>query len=304
MSISNFVKSLLPRIERTSVAEDLRTSEKEYVKIVLPTWEAAATHFKIEKLASAEATELGNLFYRNFDRKGVGKAVSFLHDIQRRLPTLHENVVYLQGILDSEVERDIISEGMSARQAFIVRAASNLSLMSQYLSSLLNYVYTVEAQHHDTHLDEALQLSKAEQKYVENMFLRFVALLNAYSMPTKDFSRTVKGLPEVLVGSDNGQAISGAVGDIDPFEKFGTANFLPSVIYRVRLVIARWQNDRYESSRAKKQQLELRLLYLQMQKEEGTSDPTVMREISDLQARIEKYDRYLREVEESIEERR
>ena len=65
-----------------------------------------------------------------------------------------------------------------------------------------------------------------------------------------------------------------------------------------------WQNDRYESSRAKKQQLDLRLLYLQMQKEDGMSDPTVTREISDLQARIEKYDRYLREVEESIEERR
>ena len=111
-------------------------------------------------------------------------------------------------------------------------------------------------------------------------------------------------LPGVLVGGGNEQAITGAIGDIDPFEGFGTANFLPSVIYRVRLVIARWQNDRYESSRAKKQQLELRLLYLQMQKEEGQADPTVTREISDLQARIEKYDRYLREVEESIEERR
>lgn len=304
MSISKFVQSLLPRIERTSVAEDLRTSEKEYVKIVLPTWEAAATHFKIEKLASPEAEEMGNIFYREFDRRGVGKSTSFLHDIQRRLPVLHENVVYLQSILDKEVERDIISEGMNARQAFIVRAASNLSLMSQYLSSLLNYIYTVEAQHHDTHLEEALKLSKAEQKYVENMFMRFVALFNAYSMVTKEFSKTIKDLPEVLVGGGNEQAITGAIGDIDPFEGFGTANFLPSVIYRVRLVIARWQNDRYESSRAKKQQLELRLLYLQMQKEEGQADPTVTREISDLQARIEKYDRYLREVEESIEERR
>lgn len=303
MSISSFIKCLLPRIERTSVAEDLRTSEKEYVKIVLPTWDAAATHFKVEKLASGEAAELNSMFYRLFDRRGASKGISFVHDIQRRLPTLHENVVYLQGILDKEVERDIISDGLNARQAFIVRAASNLSLMSQYLSSLLNYIYTVEAAHHDTQIDEALKLSLAEQKYVERMFDRFVALLSAYSMPTKEFSKTVKELPEILVSGGNEQAISGAVGSIDPFEKYGISNFLPGVIYRVRLVIARWQNDRYESSRAKKQQLELRLLYLQMQKEDGNSDPTVQREIVDLQSRIEKYDRYLREVEESIEGR-
>lgn len=303
MSITSFIKSLLPRIERTSVAEDLRTSEKEYVRIVLPSWDAAAAHFKIEKLASDECEQLSNIFYRLFDRRGASKSISFLHDIQRRLPNLHGNVVYLQSILDQEIERDIISEGLNARQAFIVRSASNLSLISQYLSSLMNYIYTVEAQHHDTHLDEALRLSKAEQKYVENMFPRFVAMFNAYSMQTKDFTKTIRGLPEVLVSSENEHAITGALGSIDPFEKFGPSNFLPGVIYRIRLVIARWQNDRYESSRAKKQQLELRLLYLQMQKEEGKNDPTIGREIADLQSRIEKYDRYLREVEESIEER-
>lgn len=303
MSITSFVKSLLPRIDRTSVAEDLRTSEKEYVKIVIPTWDAAATHFKMEKLASPECQEMSMDFYRNFDRRGASKAISFVHDIQRRLTTLHDNVVYLQGILDQELERDIIAEGLTARKAFVVRAASNLSLMSQYLSSLLNYIYTVEAQHHDTHLDDSLRLSPAEQKYVEKMFPRFVALFNAYTLNTKDFTQTIKTLPEILVAPSNEQAIAAAHGSVDPFEKYGIANFLPGVIYRVRLVIARWQNDRYESSRAKKQQLELRLLYLQMQKDQGESDPTVAREIVDLQNRIEKYDRYLREVEESIEGR-
>ena len=298
MSIFNIVKKLLPRIERTTVLEDLRTTSAEAVKIVDPAWDAAATHFKINKLASKEADDLRDLFYRNIDLHRAPKGPSFVIDIQRRIPALIKNITVIQEAVDTDLENDILADGLTVRGAFIIRAAGNLSLITRYLMALLNYLYTVEAKHFDTHLDPSLEICKAEMKYVEQNFARFAKLFGEYTQPLKD---VIGKLPEIYLAKQNEEAVTGQFGlvQLDPFERYGLSGFIGNPIYRIRLVVARWQNERYESAKAKKQQLELRLLYLQMQQDK-TSDPSVMKEIERLQTRIESHDRYLREVEEDV----
>ena len=302
MSIFNFVQKLLPRIERSTVAEDLRTTEKECLNIAIPSWNAAETYFKLNKLASPEAEDFTSQFYRNFDLRKAMKAPNFVSDIARRVPVIHENIVILQAALDEFLEKDIIADGLTVRSAFVVRAASNMSLITRYLMALLNYLYMVEAKHYDVSLEPGLEICKAEMKYVEQNFVRFAKLFSEYTIPSKDFKKLVGEIPEVFVNQATQQAVAGLHGgSLVPFEKYGVSGFVGNPIYRVRLLIAKWQNDRYESAKAKKQQLELRLLYLQMQKEEK-SDPVVINEIKRLQDRIEGYDKYLRDVEESIAE--
>ena len=301
MDIFNFVKKLLPRIERRSVEEDLRTTEKEAASVVLPSWDAAAIHFKTNKLASDEAETLSMKFYQNFDLQRASKGVSFVHDIQRRLPQVHKNIVFLQDAIEKHLERDIISEGMTVKSAFVMRSASHLSLVTRYLMSLLSYLYTVEAKHFDVSIDPAMELPRAELKYVEQNFIRFVKLFSDYTQPLNEI---VAEVPDVFVAQQGQGMVTGLYGSkFDPFEKTGIAGFIGNPIYSVRMLVAKWQNDRYESAKAKKQQLELRLLYLQMQKEDKV-DPVVVKEIERLQMRIENYDRYLREVEESVAEDR
>lgn len=306
MSIFNFIKKLNPRIERSAVAEDLRTTEKECVNAAMPSWAAAEDHFRINKIGSDRVKDFDLLFYRNFDSHGIAwrsKTNNFIIDISRRFNYLHDNIVYVQGQLDKILEKDIIPEGLTAKAAFVVRAASNMSMLTRYALSLLNYIYAAEAEHHDRTLEPGLTISKAEKKYVEDNFIRFVKLFSEYSIPQKDFKKFLTEIPEVYVGSGNEGAVSGFIGNksVDPFEKYGMSGFVGNPIYRIRLVIAKWQNDRYESAKSKKQQLELRLLWLQMQRDDA-KDPSVAKEIERLQTRIEGYDRYLREVEESIAE--
>lgn len=303
MSIFNFVQKLLPRIERHTVAEDLRTTERECGGIVIPSWEAGAEYFKLNKLASDEAYEFGHIFYNSFDLRRASKAPNLVMEISRRLPTLHANIRVIQTVLDEMVEKDIMPDGLTVRSAFILRAASNMSLLTRYLLALLNYLYTVEAKHHDIHLDPALEIAKAEMKYVDQNFQRFAKLFSEYSMPTKEFEALVRTRPEVSVAGNNRLAVTGMYSelDLDPFHKFGISGFVGNPIYQIRMVVARWQNDRYESAKAKKQQLELRLLYLQMQKD-GKADAVTVKEISRLQDRIEKLDQYLREVDEAVKE--
>lgn len=300
MSIFNFVKKLLPRIERSTIAEDLRTTEKECLNVVIPSWGAAETYFKLNKLASVEAQELSSLFYRNFDMHKAMKAPNFVSDINRRVENLHSNIITLQEAIETYLEKDIISDGLTIRSAFVVRAASNVSLVTRYLMALLNYLYTVEAQHYDISLEPGLEICKAEMKYVDQNFVRFAKLFSEYSVSPADFKKLIGEVPEVFVNQKTENAVAGFFGKSpDPYESYGVSGFVGNPIYRVRLIIAKWQNDRYESAKAKKQQLELRLLYLQMQKDEK-KDPVVVNEIQRLQDRIEGYDKYLREVEENI----
>jgi hypothetical protein len=303
MNIFNFTKKLLPRIERHTVLEDLRTTEKECVNVAIPTWTAAGEHFKMLGLKSDRLEDMSFNFYRNFNLNKASKGVNFVQDISRRLENFHANVVFLQSVVDKYLEKDIIADGLTIRSAFVLRSGSNMSFVSRYVLNLLNYIYTVEAEALDVKLDQALSISPAEMRYVEKNFIRFVKLFSDYSIDPKAYKVRIGEKPDVFLAQNNAQAVSGffAGSTIDSLDQVGLAGFVGNPIYRIRLVVAKWQNDRYESAKAKKQQLELRLTYLKSH-EDNTEDPSIGREIERLQSRIEGFDKYLREVEESIAE--
>lgn len=300
MSIFNFIGKLLPRIERANVAEDLRVTEKEWLNVVAPSWTAAETYFKINKPKSKEALDMSAIFYQNFDLKRAAKAPNFILEITRRLPVFYDNLQAVREFVNEYLEPDIIAEGLTSKSAFVLRSASNMSLVSRYMLSLLNYLYTVEAADSKTELDPALSICKAEQKYVVTYYPVFVKLFSQYTTPNKDFKLLLGKIPEVYVSSKNEDAVVGLHGfTIDPFASGGVSGFIGNPIYSIRLVIASWQNSRYEAAKTKKQQLELRLLYLEMQQKEQY-DASVVKEIEILQTRIENLDRDLREVDEKL----
>lgn len=299
MEIMKFIKKLLPRIERSTVSDDLRTTEKELVKIIIPSWASAKDHFKIAKPVSEEIKHLQAVFTKMFDYRRAMRSPNFVTDIELRLNNLHANVVYIQSILDTVVDKDILTSGMTMRAAYVIRSAANMSMMTRYLASLLNYLYTVEAMARNTEIYDELKLSQSEMKYVESNFNAFVRLLSSYGIAPEDFSSTVSGLPDAYVNARTADFVSKIAGFKDPQEEIGMAGFVGNPIYSVRLMVAQWQNDRYECAKAKKQQLELRLMYLQMQ-EKGKKNPAVEKEISMLQDRIDTLEAKIRDTDESL----
>lgn len=299
MKILNFVKRLLPRIERTTVQEDLRTTEREVSNVSIPSWDSAATIFKINKPKSPEVLSLQSIFYHTFNLGRVSKSSSFIEDIAKRLKNFHDNVSFIQDILEDMLPKDIIGSGLSVKQAFIVRASGNVSYVSRYLLNLLNYIYVHESQAHDNDTAAALELSASEIKYVENNFVRFVRLFQEYSKDPKVYQEELKRLADNELSERTAGMLSGLTGAEDPLEPVGLSGFVGSPILAVRLAYATWQNSRYEASKAKKAQLELRLLYLEGQMK-NHQDPKIANEISRLQDRIDILDAKIRETDEEL----
>lgn len=298
-TIFDFVKKLLPRIERQDIEEDLRLTEKELINVSMPAFEAAKDFLNVNPPKSKQFNNLQASFYQVVNTPKLQRGSNFVSDISTRLKTLHDNVVHLQGVIGESLDKDIMSAGMTMRAAFLMRAAANISHISRYVLSLLNYVYTVEALARNEDTPHTIEISKQEIKYVEANFTRFATLLSHYTIPTKDFEKMIKELPEVYVNESTRKAVE-ASAKFDTISKTYLAGFVGSPIYAVRLMIAQWQNDRYESTKAKKTQLELRLLYLKSQEENGHQDPAIEREISRLQDRIEKLDNKIHETENEI----
>lgn len=296
--IFEFVKKLLPRIERSCVEEDLRVTEKELSTITIGAYQAATDFFQLNKPESKQFKELQSQFYQHVNTPRALRGTNFVWDINNRLKALHENVLVLQSEVDGSLEKDIFAAGLSMRAAFLLRAAANISHISRYLLSLLNYIYRVESALAGP-ISDNLDISKAEMKYVEANFARFSMLLNQYSIEKKRFADMIKELPSVYINEKTRAVVNSSI-DMDQISKGLVSGFVGSPIYAIRLQIANWQNDRYEAAKSKKNQLELRLLYLKNKSETDHDDPVLEREIGRLQDRIEKLDRKIHDTESEI----
>ena len=300
MKIIDFIKSLLPRMNKSSILEDMRITNTELDTIVIPSYSAGTAHFKSNKIKSPVIKDLANVFYRNATLIG-GKKSSLVEDIYRQLPNLKENSEYIQSQIELLLEKDILSQGLTAKKAILIRAAESISFISKYSLDLLNYIYVNEAIELNTEVEEAFKLSPVAIKHIKDKIADFALLLTEYSAPNDKLANAITSIPEVIVNSKTASAVSGVYKDtdLDPFSGYAN-NFTYNPIYHLRMCIAESQAARYKANKEKKKVLELRLLHLKMLNEDK-QDPKIEQEIEYNQSRVDKIERQMKEIEESME---
>lgn len=301
--IVDYVKNLLPRIDKTDVQEDIHVTLGEIDNVVIPSLSTAAAYFRTTKLASADNLDLSDEFYRAFDLQGSAKAPNFIVELDKRMPMIRANLVYLQQQVENLFERDIINEGLTAKKAVLVRAVEHISFISRFTSDLLNYVYANEAIKLDMKTEESMQLAPAVLKQVLAHFKSYVKLVSSYGIANDKFRKIVLEVPDVAISTRSSSAISGMYkeSDLDPFSTAYISGFYGSPIFHFRMVIAEWQAGRYKSNKDKKKALELRILHLKTATAQKPN-PKLEHEIIYTQSRVDKIERYLREVEADLVE--
>lgn len=302
MKILNFVKALLPRLEKDNILEDLRITISELDNVVYPAYQSAFEHFKSSKFKSDANQTLSTTFYRSFNNNKVVRQSNMVGEIFKRLQFIKENALYTAGQIEELFERDIISDGLTAKKAILIRSSEMISFISRYSSDFLCYLYINEAVHFNAEVEENLRLSKEKINFVEKNLSKFAAALSELGIPSKDYTKIVLEIPELNVGGKFSHAVAGVYkeNDIDPMSGGFINGFVYNPIYHIRLTIAEWQAGRYKANKDKKKMLELRLLHLKLQ-QENKNDPKLEQEIAYIQSRVDKIERYLNTVEEDLE---
>lgn len=299
MKLYDFAKGLLPSLEKNRVVEDLRVTLAELENSVLPNYSQGSEFFKLNKIKSDALKDLSDIFYRNITDKSA-KQSSIIADVYKRLPNLIENTKRIQELVEANLERDMIREGLTASKITIIRAAESISFISGYMLDLLNYAYVQET----TYIVEDggdLDFSIGKIKHVENNMSRFAKMVGEYAIQPDEFRKVLKDIPEVVINEKTQLSVSGVYKEstLDPFNTGYMVGFYYNPIYHLRLAVSEWQAGRYKANKDKKKVLELRLLHLKL-KSENKSDPKLEQEITYLQSRIDKIERDLKRVEEDL----
>ncbi len=301
MKIKDFIVALLPSLEKNTLVKDLRITLDELDKIVIPSYNSAVPFFKVYKTVSKEVETLSMTFKRNY-KTTLARQPNFITDVCLALPNLRANTETILIQAEQLLSEDIISEGLTAKKLILVRAASLLSFMSRYSINLLNLIYEAEAKATGTPESyESIKLAPKVRELTLKYIVNFGSLLSDYGMDPEKFKKSLSTIPDVIVNSKTVNAIASVYKDneLDPFANSYMPGFTGSPIYHLRLVVAEWQNSRYQANKEKKQILELRLLYLK-QRNNKDNNAALEREIEYTQNRITKIERYLDSVENDL----
>lgn len=296
MSLLTFLSSILPRLRKDEVLDDLRITSGEIDRLVTPAYAEAAQFFKSNKFESKELQEAIKTFYRNYKAERADKNI--IVEINERLPNLKKNLDFITKENEDILSSDILKDGLTAKKAIIIRAAEQLSFISRYSLDFLNYVMVCETIEKGGSVERSAP--SVEQKLIANV-INFARLLAVYGKDQADFQAMFKELPDIVINEKNYQSLAAVYNSnkLDPLEATVTSGFTSNPIYHMRLVVAEWQADRYKVYKDKKRMLELRLLQLNML-DDKNPDPKIEKEIIYIQNRIEGLEFKMAKMEKSV----
>lgn len=298
MDIVKFAKGFLPRIAKDDVMEDIRVTIQTLEDEVIPAYAQAAVFFNTHKLKAADNIGLAIDFEHKVVFSGP-KQNNIIAMINGMLPSMLENLKYLDKQLSTILERDVVSDAMTAKKAVLLRSVESIDFASDFALDLLNVYYHNEAM--AVEKSSAIEMDRVTRERVKKNIGHFALVLSDYARPTDKLKAIYGKVPEVMVNSGDEGAVSAFNLDrLDDFKSSAIAHFNRSPIYVIRLMIAEWQNNRYHAAVEKKKVLELRLMHLSAQRD-GQNNPALEKQIDVQQRRVEKLARYIQDVEDELQ---
>ena len=297
MRILDFIRSILPRLHKDQILEDLRITSGELDKCVRPAYEDAAKYFKSGKLKSSESAEVSTAFYRNYKGSHVNKQNMIL-EIESKLGNVIKNLAFVTEQNEDLLERDVLRDGLTAKKAILVRSAEQLSFIARYSIDLLNHVYMCETKTLDGAVTNLVPIQLAA--LIANV-PNFAAIFSVFAKEPEKFKADFDTMPDVVLNEKTYASLSSVydADKLDPLQTLLIAGFEGNPIYHLRLVVAEWQAERYKLNKDKKRMLELRLLNLKMIAEKNP-DPKIEQEIEYIQNRIESLEFKMKKMEDSV----
>lgn len=298
MDIVKFAKGFLPRIGKDDVMEDIRVTIQALEDEVIPSYNQAAVFFNTHKLKSAENLMISSDFRAKADYRGP-KQSTIIGEINAMLPAVLENLKYMDKQLSTLLERDLLSDAMTARKAIMLRAVESIDFATGYALDLLNVFYHNESM--EVQKSSAIEMDRVTRDRVKKNAGYFGYVLSDYARPNDKIKTIIAKVPDVMLNAGDEGAVSAFnLERYDDFQSSAISFFNRSPIFVIRMAIAEWQNNRYHAAVEKKKVLELRLMHLTGQRE-GQNNPALEKQIEVQQRRVEKLSRYIQDVEDELE---
>lgn len=295
-SLISFIKSLNPRIQKPVVLKDIDAVIKELRDVAIPMTRDLSVSYQ----ASPFRSKWYDVFENNVraEVKFAKKSNNFWTDLNAALQLTLINAQALRKFTEDYLQEDTLRDGITAKATNIVRMVSAMSFVSGFVIDAADYTLVQEA----VALGQEDNTPPAQAEYINRNIQKFAQVLADTCIDPKKFESLFGDIPDVYVSDKNASVIASMFSNrqLDPFPNMSVmTNWTGSPIYSARLVWETWMADRYHASKDRKAMLELRLIHLE-NLHANSPNPRLEREIEGLQARIRKYDKKIREIEDSL----
>ena len=293
MKIKQYLKELMPRLQRSELEESIAKLQQELGETVLPTYEDAVELFGNRKFKAKWVEQFDKMFEKEFRVKYKG---NFISGIGTTLPLLADNLTAIQR-LSAKMEPSWSKDAVSLLSLNLVRSVDHLNFLTMYARRLLNMTLMMEMNIAEGKPEDH-DIQKSEINWLNLNKTMFVGGYAILTMKRADLERRLKEVPNVIIGEDNADLVEGNLerGQADPLN-LGLIPLPINLFYHVGRFISERQAARYKSAIAERDSIQMRLMYLR-QLEQGSGDPVLRSEIEVTQSRVEKLNYSIKEMEE------
>lgn len=310
MKALQFLKSLLPNFQKSTVLEDIRLTKLVLVTVTQPAYAEAMRLFGNRKLSNAELKNDWDIYRRQV--KGA-TGPNTVYAIDKSFKPMIGTLDLIETLVEKDYNDDIEGVGVTYYKAAVLQMQESISFAADYALKYLNYILVVETAelfddnglHRDadgqiTVIDEInANITPAELRWLKERFQDFCTVMNTLSRPTPAIKADFEKIPDINITEQGDRHVQSTIGasKVDPFMH----SLIPvamNPIYHVRIKWANWQHNRHEQAKAEKEVLELRLLRMERQLQ-GKKDPALEREIEYVQKRIDDLRDRIRKEEEA-----
>lgn len=293
MNLKDYLKGLMPRLQRSDLEEAIAKLNGELNETVLPIYESAMELFGERKFKSKWVEQFDKLFEKEFRVKHKG---NFINGIGTTLPFLVDNLNAIQR-LAGKVEPSWSKDAVSLLGLNLVRSVDQLNFLAQYARRLLNAALTMEmniaegkAETHD--------MQKSEIEWLNINKTMFLGAYSIMTMKRAELERRLKEVPNVVIGEESADMVENNLErpQTDPLG-LGIIPLPINLSFHIGRFVAERQAHRYKSAIAERDSVQMRLMYLR-QLEQGDADPILRGEIEVAQSRVEKLNYKIKEMEE------
>jgi hypothetical protein len=217
--------------------------------------------------------------------------------IDEHLGEVLKNLQQLEDIAVSILGNSVSGNGLTYKQASVVKYSDAMFLVAKYARKFLNWIYVLETSHFGSSKQITDSISKYELKWIDETLVDFCNALKSTSSDPAKVAVGFTEIPEIQVSASDPESLRATMGEtkLDPL-RLGFIASKANPIYYVRMLVAEFQVRRYKEMKEELSLLQLRRMNLEKLKA-GKQDANLERQIEYVESRTQKLSYEISEME-------
>lgn len=282
MSVINYLGSLLPSYEASSLKDDLDANAKELTGLILPAYEALAELIAGGAIRDKAVAEHSAYFVKEMrDSELVFKNLrnpNMFEYVAETIKNIGTLTPYLRDRIDKDIGRKLITNGITFNRQTLLQFCEVIEFFSTYAKIFINYATHAELASVDESRIKVRAVGPDDIEYLQLRRHTFTVVCRILGTPVTKLAAEYGEIPDMAIDADSFKEVQSVIGSsrIDPMG-FASVPFPISIVYHARMKWADYQMDRYDDTVSTAKAVEYRVLLYRKRIDTGEGDASIER---------------------------